>query len=334
MGNHLNNPDVETTLKIKELERLLSEGKITLERYLDARVEIEHPIDSRRLDRISAKKRTTDTRVYETQPPRERRPYKTMFLGIVLSSIILAGGFVAWNYLNPVRAESLSVEDYSYKILTNGEILWKLKNTGNTDIRISEVRLNGYLNRSIDGWSQGWNGTVFMQPGESGTIHVYMPCYFYILNESMPYPSSTLSQAEIQNLYSWMESFNCTFTFVTNTQQEYDCRVPGLTWIMYPAWMGSLTFTFMETEEIKITDLDFGTTGQIDVACRNTGTSPVTLVEAWVNGGKNSDISVTISANNQETINLIYSWQAGNTYEVKMITSKGNAFLRTETAPA
>ncbi|NIO38468.1 hypothetical protein GTO27_12340 [Candidatus Bathyarchaeota archaeon] len=104
--------------------------------------------------------------------------------------------------------------------------------------------------------------------------------------------------------------------------------------IAVAAWMGALTFTFMGTEELKITDLGFSTPGTITVLVKNTGTAPVTLAEAWVNNVKNTDLSNTISANNETTISLTYTWTAGDTYEVKLTTSKGNAFIRTETCPS
>jgi hypothetical protein len=90
----------------------------------------------------------------------------------------------------------------------------------------------------------------------------------------------------------------------------------------------------MGTEEIRMTDLDFSEAGKIKVVAKNTGTSPATLSEAWVNGVKNTDLTTTISANNQTTISLTYAWIAGNTYEVKLVSSKGNAFYRTENAPS
>jgi flagellin-like protein len=104
--------------------------------------------------------------------------------------------------------------------------------------------------------------------------------------------------------------------------------------IAVAAWMGALTFTFTATEQVQITDLDFQS-GKIVATVRNTGTSPVTLTEAWVNGEKKaSNLGVTISANNQTTIDITYTWTSGDTYEVKLVSSKGNAFLRTETAPS
>jgi len=106
--------------------------------------------------------------------------------------------------------------------------------------------------------------------------------------------------------------------------------------IAVAAWMGALTFTFMGTEEIKITDLDFvtGTPKYINVTVKNTGTNPVTINEAWVNGVKQTISSFTVPANGVHYLAIQYNWDSGNTYEVKLVSSSGNAFYRTETAPS
>ena len=108
--------------------------------------------------------------------------------------------------------------------------------------------------------------------------------------------------------------------------------------IAVAAWLGALTFTFMGTEEIKITDLDFvtGTPKYINVTVKNTGTNPVTINEAWVNGVKQtiSPSSFTVPANGVHYLAIQYNWDSGNTYEVKLVSSSGNAFYRTETAPS
>ncbi len=107
--------------------------------------------------------------------------------------------------------------------------------------------------------------------------------------------------------------------------------------IAVAAWMGALTFTFMATEQVKITNVVFGSSGgyHMNVTVQNTGTSPVTLNELWVNGEKQTSFSsTTISANSQTTIHISYSWTAGSNYEIKLVSSKGNQFYYTATAPS
>jgi flagellin-like protein len=106
--------------------------------------------------------------------------------------------------------------------------------------------------------------------------------------------------------------------------------------IAVAAWMGALTFTFTSTEQLQITDLEFTTTGHIYARVRNTGTSPVTLTStAYVNGQATTitNSTLTISANSGAVFDILYQWDYGNTYEVRLQSTKGNAFLRTETAP-
>jgi len=109
--------------------------------------------------------------------------------------------------------------------------------------------------------------------------------------------------------------------------------------IAVAAWMGALTFTFMGTEELKITNVEFLTAGNnanISVTMQNTGTSPVTINEIWVNNNKEWTGSTTISANSQETVKVPVTggWNNGYNYQVKVVTSKGNQFYYTATAPS
>lgn len=107
--------------------------------------------------------------------------------------------------------------------------------------------------------------------------------------------------------------------------------------IAVAAWMGALTFTFMGTEEIKITNMAFST-GNIAVTANNTGTTSVTFNEVWVNGAKQSTISYspssTVDANTGTVVTITYSWTNGANYQVKLVTSKGNQFLYSAVAPA
>jgi len=107
--------------------------------------------------------------------------------------------------------------------------------------------------------------------------------------------------------------------------------------IAVAAWMGALTFTFMATEQVKITNVVFGGSGgskYINITVQNTGTSPVTINELWINGAKQTSFSsTTISANTQTVINLSFTWTAGSKYEIKLVSSKGNQFYYTATAP-
>jgi flagellin-like protein len=106
--------------------------------------------------------------------------------------------------------------------------------------------------------------------------------------------------------------------------------------IAVAAWMGALTFTFMGTEQIQVTNMEFFT-GVIRVTMNNTGTTPVTMNEVWVNNVKqsttNPSLPQNILANTGLLLNVTYTVVNGNNYQVKLVTSKGNQFLYSAVAP-
>ncbi|MEM2537423.1 MAG: archaellin/type IV pilin N-terminal domain-containing protein [Candidatus Bathyarchaeia archaeon] len=113
--------------------------------------------------------------------------------------------------------------------------------------------------------------------------------------------------------------------------------------IAVAAWMGALTFTFTSTEQLQITYVDFVKSGSsptntIHVRVRNSGNAPVTITEAWVNGvaATISNSTTTINANTAAilVVQMSYSWSFGANYQVKLLSSKGNQFYYTATAPS
>ena len=109
--------------------------------------------------------------------------------------------------------------------------------------------------------------------------------------------------------------------------------------IAVAAWMGSLTFTFMETEEIVITSLEFEAgvaNGTITVNARNTGTTDVIIISATVNGEAVDMVEddYTIPAG-ESTPNIELeglTFNAGTNYNIQLLSSKGNKFAYTGTA--
>jgi len=108
--------------------------------------------------------------------------------------------------------------------------------------------------------------------------------------------------------------------------------------IAVAAWMGALTFTFMKTEELKITNMTFGGTSgvannTIVLTVRNPGTSKVTVSEVRVN-----DAAITLwvgsavrtaaydsgATTPQITIYMgSSSWVSGNKYKVTLLSATG-----------
>jgi flagellin-like protein len=112
--------------------------------------------------------------------------------------------------------------------------------------------------------------------------------------------------------------------------------------IAVAAWMGALTFTFTNTEQVSITNLTFfvnGANGNMNITASNTGTTAVTVNEIWVNNVKQTagitpTLPNTITSNNQTMYTVTYAVQAGYSYQIKLVSSKGNAFIYTGTAPS
>jgi len=113
--------------------------------------------------------------------------------------------------------------------------------------------------------------------------------------------------------------------------------------IAVAAWMGALTFTFMKTEQLSFTDIDFvGTTGSatnsINVTVQNTGTSALTLTECKISGylvDETTDFTdVSIPAGESRTIQLTnVGWYSGKSYSLEFHSSTGNKYPTTSTAP-
>jgi flagellin-like protein len=110
--------------------------------------------------------------------------------------------------------------------------------------------------------------------------------------------------------------------------------------IAVAAWMGALTFTFMKTEELKITSMTFGgTTGvannTIVLSIRNSGTSKVTVSEIRVNDASKTFSGTTAyEAGTSGTITVYMGasyWSTGNKYKVSLLSATGTTVAAYET---
>ena len=110
--------------------------------------------------------------------------------------------------------------------------------------------------------------------------------------------------------------------------------------IAVAAWMGALTFTFTNTEQIQITSMTFGH-NWIALIANNTGTTPVTINAVYLN---NAGTPITtfntgqspgnIPANSGAVINMTTTVTDGYNYQVKLVSAKGNSFLYSAVAPS
>jgi hypothetical protein len=101
-------------------------------------------------------------------------------------------------------------------------------------------------------------------------------------------------------------------------------------------WVGSLSFRWMETESLVITDVFYhGISGdsdnQIVARIQNSGAEAVTLLKARVSGHDVdkiidfSDITIDGGENYSLTLGNV-GWHSGYQYRVEVLSSRGNTF--------
>lgn len=108
------------------------------------------------------------------------------------------------------------------------------------------------------------------------------------------------------------------------------------------AWMGGMSLGFMNTEELKITSVTFDVDSDvITVIANNAGTTAVTINAVWVNNVAQSNLTFTpatgtAAANSGLTIEINYDGgvETGASYQIKLISAKGNTFIYTASAPS
>jgi flagellin-like protein len=108
-------------------------------------------------------------------------------------------------------------------------------------------------------------------------------------------------------------------------------------------WMGGLSNSFMQTEQLSIATPAFqvGAPGSVTMVVKNTGTSAVTVSSMTINGvGCAFNVTSTaapIAANGQATFVLTPAAStpivAGNNYQITVTTSKNNPFSTSAIPP-
>jgi len=106
--------------------------------------------------------------------------------------------------------------------------------------------------------------------------------------------------------------------------------------IAVAAWMGALTFTFMKTEELKITSVTFDSSdNSTTIAVTNTGSSSLTISSVTVDDVEVKTLSTTLAKGQSTTISLTeseFSWTSGYKYTFALLTTSGNKYTYTTTA--
>lgn len=114
--------------------------------------------------------------------------------------------------------------------------------------------------------------------------------------------------------------------------------------IAVAAWMGALTTGFMATEELKITNVAFAAPdaqakcANATIFLRNTGSTAVTVTEIYCGNELVWEDTVQIAAGTTTNIDIDtasdpITYDAGTAYQFKVMSSKGNVFVYTATAP-
>ena len=101
--------------------------------------------------------------------------------------------------------------------------------------------------------------------------------------------------------------------------------------IAVAAWMGALTFTFMQTEELAFTAYTWDSTvsppAYIEITVKNTGSADITLANVRVNGQDATWTGTTaLAAGTSSVLTVSHSYSSGVKYEFTVVTAKGNTF--------
>jgi flagellin-like protein len=116
--------------------------------------------------------------------------------------------------------------------------------------------------------------------------------------------------------------------------------------IAVAAWMGALTFTFTNTEQITFTAYSWGsasgtppTVKYILITVKNTGAADLSIAEVRVDGvtaTTNGTLPYALAKGNSVKLNVTKTsnYNSGTQYSFMVITAKGNQFgPYTQTAP-
>ncbi|MGD0495540.1 MAG: archaellin/type IV pilin N-terminal domain-containing protein [Candidatus Bathyarchaeia archaeon] len=114
--------------------------------------------------------------------------------------------------------------------------------------------------------------------------------------------------------------------------------------IAVAAWMGALTFGFMGSSSITVTNVVFAdvngvanqgsgaTTNMIILSLKNTGTKQVTIGQVKVNNNiYNYTIAAPINAGSISSLNITaVQWTNGNPYKIDLYDGSGNGVGSTQ----
>ena len=104
-------------------------------------------------------------------------------------------------------------------------------------------------------------------------------------------------------------------------------------------WLGSISFSFMATEEIHVINCQWAEDGSYaDLTVKNFGTSKVTLNSAQVSNNEASSITFVsgdsiLNGGEEAVLRVYYDYSITTKYQFSVVTSKGNNFFCISTSP-
>jgi len=105
-------------------------------------------------------------------------------------------------------------------------------------------------------------------------------------------------------------------------------------------WMGSISFSFMEVDEFRVTSHSWASdTSHINLTINNFGTTTITISEVKVNGVTASDTSFvlgdsTLEGGETAILKVTQSFSPSKKYEFKIITESGTKIVYVAVAPS
>lgn len=273
---------------------------------------------------------------------------KIIALSVVILIVVIASGIVFLQLMNQgtvntqVSEEMLQINNsgvwYGYGF-TYAQAAVLIYNTKNTPAILQEITIMGIKSEwgdtyywkgeigsvsSLSPASNELNGSTvriavdgtertFQQASEKIELEPYKAIVLYIKNagnitsQNMPDGNVTIAVFTERNVY------------LAEATLKQDWPIP-----------------FMDTEQMQITQCQFTDSGAtITLSVRNTGTSAVVINSATVNSADApvTGTPVTVAKNSTGTIILTANWVAGNVYQIRLLSAKGNYFQYNAVAP-
>ena len=111
------------------------------------------------------------------------------------------------------------------------------------------------------------------------------------------------------------------------------------------SWLGALTISIMMTEELSMTDAQFGE-GYLTITVKNIGESiwveiseirvtelNQTYYHQLTDRMVNATVNERLPSGEHAIIIVCNEWVSGYTYEIRLMTSRGNPFIQYAVAP-